>query len=219
VGGLAVDAGVGVDGGALDQAQKARAAATSSSTSSINMPDPPVGRLGGFWIIWVPIRAVRADVAEPRSCGRVAAARKFYSLQCMVSEHNMPLMDLSSWQTQLRKGAAELVVLSILKRGERYGLDILDQAGGSGGVLSDGTLYPLLTRLEREGKLQARWAMAEDAKVPRKYYDLTEEGRILVSEMERAWAEFSAFVSGAIEESRDERPAAAPGPSLSAQAR
>lgn len=111
-------------------------------------------------------------------------------------------MDISSWQSQLRKGAAELVVLSLLKEGERYGLDILEQAGGSGGVLSDGTLYPLLTRLEREGKLEARWAMADDAKVPRKYYRLSNEGEALIGEMQRLWHEFSAFVSGAIEESR-----------------
>ncbi|MGZ8298269.1 MAG: PadR family transcriptional regulator, partial [Allosphingosinicella sp.] len=81
-------------------------------------------------------------------------------------------------------------------------LDILEQAGGSGGVLSDGTLYPLLTRLEREGKLEARWAMADDAKVPRKYYRLSDEGEALIGEMQRLWHEFSAFVSGAIEESR-----------------
>lgn len=110
-------------------------------------------------------------------------------------------MDISSWQSQLRKGAAELVVLSLLKEGERYGLDILEQAGGSGGVLSDGTLYPLLTRLEREGKLEARWAMADDAKIPRKYYRLSGEGEALIGEMQRLWHEFSAFVSGAIEES------------------
>jgi PadR family transcriptional regulator PadR len=110
-------------------------------------------------------------------------------------------MDTTSWQTQLRKGAAELVVLGLLRGGERYGLDILEQAGGAGGVLSDGTLYPLLTRLEREGKVVARWAMADDAKVPRKYYTLSEEGEALIAEMQRVWHEFSAFVTGALEES------------------
>jgi len=124
-------------------------------------------------------------------------------------------MDISSWQSQLRKGAAELVVLSLLKEGERYGLDILEQAGGSGGVLSDGTLYPLLTRLEREGKLEARWAMAADAKVPRKYYRLSDEGEALVGEMQRLWHEFSAFVSGAIEESRHGKRTAVRGRTIS----
>ena len=110
-------------------------------------------------------------------------------------------MDTTSWQTQLRKGAAELVILGLLRGGERYGLDILEQAGGSGGVLSDGTLYPLLTRLEREGKIEARWAMADDAKIPRKYYRLSKEGEALIAEMQRVWHEFSAFVTDALKES------------------
>ena len=120
-------------------------------------------------------------------------------------------MDINSWQTQLRKGAAELVVLSLLRGGERYGLDILEEAGGNGGVLSDGTLYPLLTRLEREGKVEARWAMAGDARIPRKYYRLTPDGESLVAQMQPVWHEFSAFVTGAIEEKRDGRKAPAPG--------
>lgn len=121
--------------------------------------------------------------------------------------YNSPPMDIGSWQTQLRKGAAELVVLSLLQRRECYGLDILEHAGGSGGVLSDGTLYPLLTRLEREGKIVARWAMAEDARAPRKYYRLSEEGEAMIREMKRVWNEFSAFVSAATEETSDDGPA------------
>ncbi|HEX8308689.1 MAG TPA: PadR family transcriptional regulator [Allosphingosinicella sp.] len=124
-------------------------------------------------------------------------------------------MDTSSWQSQLRKGAAELVVLSLLKEGERYGLDILENAGGSGGVLSDGTLYPLLTRLEREGKLEARWAMADDAKIPRKYYRLSDEGEALIGEMQRLWHEFSAFVSRAVEESGNGKRTAVRGRTIS----
>jgi len=127
-------------------------------------------------------------------------------------------MDITSWQSQLRKGAAELVVLSLLRDGERYGLDILDSAGGSGGVLSDGTLYPLLTRLEREAKVEARWAMADGARIPRKYYRLTAEGEALVAEMQRAWHEFSAFVTGAIEEPRDGRQTAPSGRTIPALA-
>ena len=125
-------------------------------------------------------------------------------------------MGIVSWQTQLRKGAAELVVLSLLQRQERYGLEILEQAGGSGGVLSDGTLYPLLTRLEREGKILARWAMADDAKVPRKYYRLSEEGEAMIAEMKKLWNEFSAFVSRAMEEAHDGTPIASPSRTISA---
>ena len=117
-------------------------------------------------------------------------------------------MDINSWQAQLRKGSAELVVLSLLAGGERYGLEILEQAGG---VLSDGSIYPLLTRLEKEGKVKARWAMPGDAKIPRKYYRLTREGAALVAEMQRIWLEFSTFVSATLEEANDGKRAARAG--------
>jgi len=107
-------------------------------------------------------------------------------------------------------------VLSLLQSQERYGLDILEQAGGSGGVLSDGTLYPLLTRLEREGKILARWAMADDAKIPRKYYRLSDEGQAMIAEMKKLWNEFSAFVSRAMEEAHDGTPIASPSRTISA---
>lgn len=112
-------------------------------------------------------------------------------------------MDINSWQTQLRKGAAELVVLSMLVDGERYGVSILDAAGGSGGVLSDGTIYPLLTRLERDGKIVGHWVMGDEVKAPRKYYRLTEEGAATVVEMQKAWREFSTFVSSFMEGEAD----------------
>jgi PadR family transcriptional regulator PadR len=127
-------------------------------------------------------------------------------------------MNVDSWQSQLRKGAAELVVLSLLEGRELYGLELLDRAGGSGGILSDGTLYPLLARLEREGKLAGEWAMADDARIPRKYYRLTAEGEALVAEMQRLWHDFSAFVTGAIEEKKHGRAAAAPRRSLARRA-
>jgi len=104
-------------------------------------------------------------------------------------------MDLVSWQTQLRKGAAELVVLGLLSGGERYGLDILDAAGGTDGVISEGTIYPLLNRLEREGKLVARWGFDEGVGNPRKYYRLSAEGARLLAEMRRVWAGFSTAIS------------------------
>src|SRR3569623_837510 len=117
-------------------------------------------------------------------------------------------MNIESWQAQLSKGAAELVVLGLLRGGERYGLEILEAGGRSGGVLSEGWLYPLLARLEREGKIEGRWVLADGAKVPRKYYRLSPEGEMMLVEMHSLWREFSAFVSGIIEEKDDGRPAA-----------
>jgi PadR family transcriptional regulator PadR len=108
-------------------------------------------------------------------------------------------MDLASWQTQLRKGAAELVVLAILGRGERYGLQILEEIGAAGAVVSDGALYPLLNRLEREGKLAARWSLDQGVSHPRKYYRLTADGERLLGGMRLAWGEFSTSITAIVE--------------------
>jgi len=128
-------------------------------------------------------------------------------------------MNVDSWQSQLRKGAAELVVLSLLRGRQLYGVELLDRAGGSGGIVSDGTLYPLLARLEREGKLAAEWLLPDEARIPRKYYRLTAEGEALVGEMQPVWRDFRAFVDAAIEERKDDPAPARPRRSLAARAR
>ena len=108
-------------------------------------------------------------------------------------------MDTATWQAQLRKGAAELVVLSILGSGERYGVQILEETGQAGGVVSDGSLYPLLNRLERDGKLASRWSLDEGVSHPRKYYRLTPDGQLLLTEMRLVWAEFRKTISSIVE--------------------
>jgi PadR family transcriptional regulator PadR len=110
-------------------------------------------------------------------------------------------MDLSAWQSQLRKGAAEMVVLACLDRGERYGLQILEAVGGLDGIVSEGSLYPLLNRLEREGKLVARWSLDDPASAhPRKYYRLSSDGAALLAAMRPAWTEFKAAISSILED-------------------
>jgi PadR family transcriptional regulator PadR len=114
----------------------------------------------------------------------------------------MALMDISSWQTQLRKGAAELVVLAVLSRGEAYGLEILDRAQTAGDLVAEGALYQLLNRLEREGKLASRWVTDGSSSHPRKYYVLTAEGAALFAAMKTAFADFSRSMSAILEQSR-----------------
>ncbi len=110
-------------------------------------------------------------------------------------------MDISSWQAQLRKGAAELVVLAIVSGGERYGLQILERANRAGGVVTDGALYPLLNRLEKDGKLSSRWAL-EDGPHPRKYYRLSEAGAAMLSQMTTAWIAFREAMTLIVETDR-----------------
>jgi PadR family transcriptional regulator PadR len=110
-------------------------------------------------------------------------------------------MDITPWQSQLRKGAAELVILSILSGGERYGLQILEEANRGGEIVTEGALYPLLTRLERDAKLTSRWVV-EDAPHPRKYYQLTQDGSAQLSVMVEAWISFRLAMTQVVETAR-----------------
>ena len=110
-------------------------------------------------------------------------------------------MDLAPWCSQLRKGAAELAVLSLVDARERYGLQILEAANGGGEIVAEGALYPLLSRLERDGKLCARWAM-DDGPHPRKYYTLTPDGRATREAMTAAWIAFRTAMSDIVETRR-----------------
>ena len=110
-------------------------------------------------------------------------------------------MNIALWQTQLRKGAAELVVLSIVGGGERYGLQIFKRANLGGEIVTEGALYPLLNRLERDGKLVSRWVV-DDGPHPRKYYRLTDEGMALLAAMTEAWVAFRTTMSDIVEADR-----------------
>ncbi len=102
-------------------------------------------------------------------------------------------MDLNAWQTQLRKGAVELVVLTMLARSEAYGLELLERVNAAGEMISEGNFYPLLTRLEKAGKVVARWD-TESGVNPRKYYRLTDEGEALRAVMIERWGGFRAMM-------------------------
>jgi PadR family transcriptional regulator PadR len=79
--------------------------------------------------------------------------------------------------TQLMKGILEGCVLGIIDRGETYGYEILSELSGYGfDDLSEGTLYPVLTRLDKNGYLICRRAKSPLGPI-RKYYSITEQGK------------------------------------------
>ncbi len=112
-------------------------------------------------------------------------------------------MKLSNWRSQLRKGAAELAVLTALSRKPLYGLGILEAVAEKAGLeISDGTIYPLLNRLQKGGLVSSQWIEGE-ASHPRKYYELTEDGRSLQREMRREWRAFAAGMDGLLKDMND----------------
>ena len=82
----------------------------------------------------------------------------------------------AKWDAQLRKGTLELAILAAVAGEEKYGLAILNYLHSfETMVISEGTLYPLLDRLKREGVLNAKWHQEGEVR-PRKYCSLTESG-------------------------------------------
>ena len=96
------------------------------------------------------------------------------------------------WEVQLRKGCLELAILAALWSEKLYGLEILRRLeSDSDLVVSDGTVYPLLSRLKSAGLVRSEWNVAE-AGHPRKYYVLTAAGRRRALSMTKTWARFSS---------------------------
>ena len=99
------------------------------------------------------------------------------------------------WEVQLRKGCLELAILAALWDGKLYGLEILRRLeSDSDLVVSEGTVYPLLSRLKALGLVRSEW-VESDAGHPRKYYALTAAGKDRTREMARMWARFSSSMS------------------------
>lgn len=96
------------------------------------------------------------------------------------------------WEVQLRKGCLELAILAALWRDKLYGLEILRRLeSDSDLIVSDGTAYPLLSRLKALGLVRSEW-IESDAGHPRKYYALTPAGKRRALDMAMTWARFSS---------------------------
>ena len=88
------------------------------------------------------------------------------------------------FEAELRRGVLQLVALRLLEE-PRYGYDLVKELGSAGFPVEEGTLYPILRRLEKQGVLESTWN-TEGAR-PRKYYVLTDDGRSVLSGMLKAW--------------------------------
>ena len=100
-------------------------------------------------------------------------------------------MDVETWKSQLKKGAAELAVLALLDGGARSGIGLLDALQMRPELgLSDGSIYPLLNRLEREGRVAGRWETPAGGGRGQKHYALTADGRTALKSMRTAWIGF-----------------------------
>jgi PadR family transcriptional regulator PadR len=95
---------------------------------------------------------------------------------------------------QLRRGALEYCVLAVLGRGEAYGLELATTLRRAPTLFEkEGTLYPLLSRLRRQGWVSTRWEESPSGP-PRRYYQVTADGRAALDSFRATWNAFAADV-------------------------
>ncbi len=97
-------------------------------------------------------------------------------------------MKVENTKAQMRKGVLEYCILSILSRSDKYASDIIGELKEAKMIVVEGTLYPLLTRLKNAGLLAYRWEESTQGP-PRKYYELTGEGKDFLKELDGSWQE------------------------------
>ncbi len=102
-------------------------------------------------------------------------------------------MKIENTKAQMRKGVLEFCILSILENGDAYTSEILSQLKDAKLLVVEGTVYPLLTRLKNAGLLHYRWEESTSGP-PRKYYGLTETGKIFLSGLNTTWTELVTAV-------------------------
>jgi PadR family transcriptional regulator PadR len=100
---------------------------------------------------------------------------------------------------QMRKGTLQYCVLALLAEEERYGFDLVRALAETDGmVTSEGTIYPLLSRLRRDGLVETTWRESS-AGPPRRYYRLTEAGKAGLDAFKGEWGRFRDAVDHFVE--------------------
>ncbi len=104
---------------------------------------------------------------------------------------------------QLKKGVLEMLVLELLCQGPSYGyelLSMLKERSGGFFALKEGTLYPILYRLEDSNLIMSKWSAGEGRTAPKKMYEATEEGRRENLRRQHLWVDFTRTVNGFYQE-------------------
>lgn len=106
------------------------------------------------------------------------------------------------YERQMKKGVLDMLVLRLLAKEKKYGYQLimeLREKSGDTFCLKEGTLYPILYRLEDEGLVESRWSEAENKQLPRKYYLMTDKGKGALKEIYQSWIQIAEGVERIME--------------------
>jgi len=98
------------------------------------------------------------------------------------------------YEQQMKKGVLEMLVLRLLSKQKKYGYQLiceLREQSDDMFLLKEGTLYPILYRMEDDGLVVSEWSEPRGKEVSRKYYSITAEGRETLGQLQDLWNRFS----------------------------
>ena len=111
-------------------------------------------------------------------------------------------MELTNPLIQIKKGALDFCVLALISRGESYGYEIVKTLGLQGLATTEGTIYPLLARLQKERLVTSAWRQIGEGN-PRKYYRITDKGEAALALFREHWLDFVETVNQFLEGGRE----------------
>jgi PadR family transcriptional regulator, regulatory protein PadR len=103
-------------------------------------------------------------------------------------------MGLTDKFAAIRKGLLEFLILKIVAADKVYVADILERLSDTEFATQEGTLYPLLSKMRRDGLLDYEW-QESDAGPPRKYYELTARGKSQLADLNEYWKQLNATIT------------------------
>jgi len=118
-----------------------------------------------------------------------------YLLPTFAARDNKTVTDMNidNTKSQMRKGMLEYCILLLIHRKPAYANEIIRQFHEADMIVVEGTLYPLLTRLKKDGLLDYQWQESTQGP-PRKYYSLTADGEEALAQLNIIWNELSRTV-------------------------
>jgi PadR family transcriptional regulator PadR len=102
-------------------------------------------------------------------------------------------MEATNTITQMRRGILEFCIVSLLADHDIYTAELINRLKEANLIVTDGTLYPMLNRLQKAQLLQYRWEESESGP-PRKYYSLTDDGLVFLGKLDTAWQDMTGSV-------------------------